>query len=149
MRFFLTKISALKSGWNERPLTEDDFYRLCRRHRVTVQEMPLRVSGFYYCMLGRHFIAINSRLRGYEKLFVMFHEFAHFLMHAPDTGTTANFLGVGKKTRKEKEADLFALCAIIPKPRLAPDLIEEMINEEGFTREMIDERIKLFHESGI
>lgn len=149
MRFFLTKISALKCGWNERSLSEEDFYRLCRRHRVTVQEMPLRVSGFYYCMLGRHFIAINSRLRGHAKLFVMFHEFAHFLMHAPDTGTTANFLGVGKKTRKEKEADLFALCAIIPKTRLALDLIEELIDEEGFTRELIYERIKLFHESGI
>ncbi len=71
-------ISRLRVPWNKRPLIEADFHKLCRKHKVTVTEMPLRVSGFYYCVMSRHFIAINSRLSPQNKLFVMFHEFAHY-----------------------------------------------------------------------
>lgn len=144
MLFFLDKISRLRCPWNRKPLTQDDFYRLCKRHKVTVQEMPLRVSGFYYCLLGRHYIAINSRLRGHKKLFVMFHEFAHYLMHAPDTGVTANFHGVGKKTRKEAEADAFALCAFIPKTWIEGRTTQALIEDEGFSEEMVAERLEIY-----
>jgi Zn-dependent peptidase ImmA (M78 family) len=68
----------------------------------------------------------------------MFHEFAHFMMHAPDTGVTANFHGVGRRTKKEVEADAFALCALIPRDRI--ECAHEM---DGFTPEMIRERTRL------
>ena len=144
MLFFLDKISQLGSEWNRKPLTQDDFYRLCKRHRVTIQEMPLRVSGFYYCVLGRHYIAIDSRLRQHKKLFVMFHEFAHYLMHAPDTGVTANFHGVGIKTRKEAEADAFALCSMIPTPWIVNRTTQELLEDEGLPEEMIADRLKIY-----
>jgi Zn-dependent peptidase ImmA (M78 family) len=144
MLFFLDKFSGLKCQWNRKPLTEEDFYRLCRRHKVTVQEMPLRVSGFYYCMLGRHYIAINSRLRQPKKLFVMFHEFAHYLFHAPDSGATANFHGIGKKTRKEFEADAFAACALIPRPMVESKSVQELIEIEGLPEDLVRQRIELF-----
>ena len=123
---------------------QDDFYRLCRRHKVTVQEMPLRVSGFYYCLMGRHYIAIDSRLRQHKKLFVMFHEFAHYLMHSPDTGVTANFHGIGKKTRKEAEADAFALCAIIPKTWLESRSVAEIAEEDGIPEAMMKDRVQIY-----
>jgi Zn-dependent peptidase ImmA (M78 family) len=138
MRLFLEKISRLRIGWNRKPLSEMDFYRLCRRFRITVVEMPLRTNGFYYCVKGRHFIAVDSKLPPTRKLLVMFHEFAHFMMHAPDTGVTANFHGVGRRTKKEVEADAFALCALIPRDRI--DRAHEM---DGFTPEMIRERARL------
>lgn len=144
MLLFLHKFTALKCHWNERPLTEEDFYRLCRRHKVTVQEMPLQVSGFYYCLLGRHYIAINSRLRQPKKLFVMFHEFAHYLVHAPDSGATANFHGIGKKTRKEFEADAFAACALIPLPMVEKLSVQELIETEGLPEDLVRQRIELF-----
>lgn len=125
-------------------MTQDDFYRLCKQNKVTVQEMPLRVSGFYYCLLGRHYIAIDTRLRQHKKLFVMFHEFAHYLMHAPDTGVTANFHGIGKKTRKESEADAFALCAIIPKTWLESRSIAEIAEEEGIPEDILRERLAVY-----
>ena len=149
MLFFLDKILRLRCQWNKKPLTQNDFYRLCKRHKITVQEMPLRVSGFYYCVLGRHYIAIDSRLPQHKKLFVMFHEFAHFLMHAPDTGVTANFHGVGKKTRKEAEADLFALCAIIPKTWIETRPIQEIAEEEGIPESIIIERSQIYESRGI
>jgi len=77
MRFVLEKLAALNIGWNQRPLGEDDFYHLCKRFRIGVQEMPLSVGGFYYRVMGRDFIAVDSKLSGPKKLAVMFHELGH------------------------------------------------------------------------
>ena len=148
MNFLVEKISQLKINWNKRALTEDDFYRLCRRFKITVQEMPLSVSGFYYCMKRRHFIAIDSKLPQQKKLLVMFHEFAHFLMHVPDMGVTANFHGIGKKTRKEIEADAFALCALVPRTWIETRAEQEII-EDGVEAEILRERIEVYKTAGI
>ncbi len=149
MRFFLEKIKTLNIGWNERPLTEADFHKLCRRHRITVQEMPLQVSGFYYCLMGGHYIALDSKLPPGKKLFVMFHEFAHYLMHAPDRGATASFHGIGRKTRKESEADLFAAVALIPMSWLETRTEFEIASEEGIDAETVAERFRVFEQRGI
>jgi Zn-dependent peptidase ImmA (M78 family) len=145
MQSYLEKIQKLRIGWNKRPLGEDDFYRLCRRFKVTVVEMPLRTNGFYYCVRGRHFIAVDSKLSHIKKLLVMFHEFAHFIMHSPDTNTTASFHGLGQKTRKEREADAFALCALIPKGWIEERDISEML-DDGFSMELLSERARVFEQ---
>jgi Zn-dependent peptidase ImmA (M78 family) len=149
MRFFLEKIESLNIGWNQRSLNEAEFQALCRRHKITVQEMPLRVSGFYYCLMGGHYIAVDSRLTPAKKLFVMFHEFAHFLMHAPDQNATASFHGIGRRTRKESEADLFAAVALIPKPWLESRTPFDIAAEEGIDAETIAERLRIFEQRGI
>jgi len=148
MRSYLEKLTGLNIGWNERPLGEEDFYSLCRRYRITVVEMPLETNGFYYCVKGKHFIAVSSRLPAMRKLLVMFHEFAHFLMHSPDSNTTASFHGLGKKTRKEQEADTFALCALIPKCRLQNREMNELI-EDGFQVELLTERLRIHERFGL
>lgn len=149
MQFFLEKIIKLRIGWNEKPLSEADFYRLCKRHKVAVEEIPLRVQGFYYCVMGRHFIAIDSKLPPSKKLFVMFHEFAHYLMHAPNLSETASYHGVGKKTRKESEADMFALVALIPRTWLETRTLSELADDEGIPPEMLRERLELFERYGL
>ncbi len=149
MQFFVEKIIRLQIGWNERPLSEADFYRLCKRHKVSVEEMPLRVGGFYYRMMGRDFIAVNSRLRNGEKLEVMFHELGHFLFHTPETGETANFHGVGRRTRKEREADIFALCAIIPKCWVENRRPHELVEDEGLSASMVAARHEISRRYGI
>jgi len=148
MRSYLQKLTGLNIGWNERPLGEEDFYSLCGRYRITVVEMPLETNGFYYCVKGKHFIAVSSRLPAMRKLLVMFHEFAHFLMHSPDSNTTASFHGLGKKTRKEQEADTFALCALIPKCRLQNREMNELI-EDGFQVELLTERLRIHERFGL
>lgn len=148
MRSYLDKIRDLRIGWNKRPLGEAEFYRLCRRFRITVVEMPLRTNGFYYCVKRRHFIAIDSKLPPVRKLLVMFHEFAHFLMHSPETNTTASFHGLGKKTRKESEADTFALCALLPKAWIETREFSDLI-DEGISAEMIEQRISIYEKLGI
>jgi len=149
MRFLNDKISNLGIGWNERPLDEADFYSLCKRFRISVTEMPLATDGFYYRVMGRDFIAVDSRLSGQFKLAVLFHELAHFLFHAPETGATANFHGLGRRTRKEREADAFALCALIPRVWIENRLIAELIDDGSFSAQMIAARHEIYRRYGI
>lgn len=144
MLFFHDKISNLSIKWNERPLTEADFHRLCKRFKIKVEEYPLKTNGFYYSVLGGHYIVVDSRLTGFKKLFVMFHELAHFLLHTPDRGVTANFHGVGRKTRKEIEADAFALCALIPRNWIETRSADEIAVEEGIDAEIILQRFEIY-----
>ncbi len=111
--------------------------------------MPLNSGGFYYRVKGRDHIAIDSRLSGIAKLKVQFHELAHFLLHAPESGATANFLSVGQKTRVEYEADAFALCALIPRQWLEHRAVEEILGSEDIPQEMLTERLGVFLTYGI
>ena len=149
MQFIREKVARLKIEWNERPLNEADFYRLCKRFKIKVQEMPLTTGGFYYRVAGKDYIAVDSRLNPPKKLIVLFHELGHYLFHTPETGATANFHGVGRRTRKEVEADVFALCAVIPTSLIEDGRVEEMIDEGGFTPEMVEERRQIFIRYGI
>jgi Zn-dependent peptidase ImmA (M78 family) len=150
MQFIIDKVTKLRFDWNKRPLDETDFYRLCRRFKITVEEMPLSVGGFYYCLLGRHYIAISSKLPEREKLFVMFHELGHYLLHVPDTGVTANFHGIGKKTRVESEADIFALCCLIPIGMIEQRRgLRELAEIDGFDEETLTARIDVYERYGI
>lgn len=148
MNLILKKIKDLNVGWNERALDETDVLKLCRRYKVVVEEMPLRVSGFYYSVMGRHFIAVNSGLSPAKKLFVLLHEFAHFLFHAPDRGATANFHGIGRKTKKEIEADTFALVAMMPLKMIIKLSPTELI-DEGFEPDQVRDRFAAFKKYGI
>ena len=80
---------------------------------------------------------------------VFFHELGHFLFHTPESGETANFHGVGRRTRKEFEADIFALCALIPKYWIENRHPQELIDDESFSAEMVEARQKIFANYGI
>ncbi len=149
MQFLTEKIAKLKFGWNERELTEYDFFRLCRRFRIKVVEMPLSTGGFYYRVMGRDFIAVDSRLSQTKKLLVLFHELGHFLFHTPESGATANFHGVGRRTRQECEADAFALCALLPSKVIEAKTAQDLIDVEGFTPEIVAERLAVLERYGI
>lgn len=149
MRFLTEKIKLLKIGWNERELTETDFHRLSRRFKIKVVEMPLLTGGFYYRVMGRDFIAVDSRLPREKKLLVLFHELGHFLFHTPESGATANFHGVGRRTRIEREADVFALCSLIPRKLIETRASHELIDQEGFTPEIVAERLDVLERYGI
>ncbi len=149
MRFLTEKIKKLNIGWNERRLTEVDFYLLCKRFKIKIQETSLSTGGFYFRVMGRDFIAVDSRAAGPQKLAIMFHELGHFLFHTPETGPSASFHGVGRRTRKEIEADIFALCALIPKNWIESRYPQELIDYEGLTAEMIASRYEILQRYGI
>ncbi len=147
MRFLLEKISKLNIGWNERPLAECDAHEFCSRLGVVVRELPMASDGFYFHALDRHVIAVNSRLSPPLKLKVLFHEIAHLLFHSPASGPAAAFHHIGRRTRQEAEADVFALCALIPRHQLQMENPSELI--ECFGAELFDERVTIFRSHGL
>jgi len=148
MQLLLERIDRLRIGWNERPLSQLDADELCRRLSVSLDERPLTVDGFYYRLFDRDFIAVNSRLPPHKKLLVVFHELAHCMFHAPVSGPAAGFHHVGRSTRKEREADIFALCAMVPKPWLKNRTLAELL-DDGFSRELIDARAAVLERYGL
>ncbi|MDQ3918113.1 MAG: ImmA/IrrE family metallo-endopeptidase [Acidobacteriota bacterium] len=121
----LATIKRLIPEWNERPLTAADFYRLCRRFKVKVHSIPLRVPGFY--MYSRRYgahIYVNSKLRGVAWLLAAFHELGHHLMHTPPDVTVAFFYQLRPNTKEDREADAFAYTALLPEPLLRRLLTE-------------------------
>lgn len=148
MRSFFHKIEELNIGWNDAELDERVFYQLCERHRIRVELMPLKCLGFYSCTRkGKHYIAVDSRLKEPQATFVMFHEFAHYLMHSPSTETIRSKCGGKKLSRDEQEADAFASCALLPLKLLRSMPDEEVAEMYGMT--FFLERLKVYERYGI
>lgn len=149
MRTLLDKFSPL--GWNERVFTEEAFTRICRRERIKVVEYPLTASpGFYIVCRGRHFITVDSRLRGVRRLYVQLHELAHYFLHVPPHATAAHYFRLRPGTKQEHEAEVFAAVALLPEPKLRRMLkvpAEEW--EPGFTKEIIEFRLRVLETYGV
>ena len=137
-------------GWNRRPLSEDDFFRICRREKIAVQEMPLSVRGFYGVCKGRRFIALDSKMRGVARLFTAFHELGHHFLHAPKATAQVNYFHLREEPKVKFEADAFAVVSLLPEPklrRMLTTLEEEW--EPGYTAEMIEFRLKVLATYGV
>lgn len=147
MLSFADKIEVLEAGWNVRPLVEADFYALCRKHKITVEHMPLSGGGYYYSFKGKHYIAIHNGLPSSRELFVMFHEFGHFLMHVPGNSQSVRYSGGNADEREEQEADAFAYCAVIPLTELQTHEPEELAETHG--SRFLMERLEVYERYGI
>ncbi len=148
-RAIFHRVSALGFGWNERQLTEEHFYKLCRKFKITVNRLPLKVRGYYTKVNGVDHITLSSNLNSFQELFVMWHEMGHFLMHAPAMARQAKFSGHCEDDREEKEADAFAYCSILPISDLSNIPIEVLAEEHCFSPRFLMERLKVHDEYGI
>lgn len=130
--------------WNIRPLTEDDFWDYCRADGIVVREMPLERLGLHFKRHNRPVIFIHDRLRGPERLFVLFHELAHFWLHPPGI----QFFQ-GYETSIEQEADAVAACALIPLTTLRHYWPGEIAELYGYPLDLIEFRQSIFDAWGL
>jgi Zn-dependent peptidase ImmA (M78 family) len=150
MNFFLAKLFNSVPELNERPLAESDFYRICRREKIKVIEYPLVSSpGFYMVCKRRPMIAVDSRLHGVRRLYILWHELAHYFLHVPPHATGAHWFRLQLDTRAEFEAEVFSVIAMIPETLLRSMLSGEIEDEYGFTREILEFRLKVLDLYGI
>lgn len=140
MNLLAKAIKAYAPAWNARPLTEDDFYRLCRKLRVKVVEIPLCVPGLFMQVGNRRFLYVNSRLRGVEWLRAAFHELGHAFLHSPPTGTVAYFFRLPPNSKREHEAEAFAAIALIPLRLVLSKLPWEIQEEYDYPTDLIELR---------
>jgi len=147
MKILARKFEALRIGWNEAPFTENDFYRLCRRVKIKPIEMPLRVPGFYMVCGGKRFIYLDSRLRGLRWLHTALHELGHYYLHAPAATATASFFKLKPNSKDEFEAEVFAVVALLPEPKLRRLLSDEI--EDEYMKELMAFRLRVLDTYGV
>lgn len=140
MNLAIIKFKALRIGWNKKPISEKRLFSLAKRLKLKIQEMPLRVPGFYMTMRGVSFVAIDERLDEKLKLKIKFHELAHHVLH---TGIP-NFYLLDPTMKEECEAEVFSLCAMIPFGWVKKKTSRELIEEEGFSTEMVAQRKEIY-----
>jgi Zn-dependent peptidase ImmA (M78 family) len=145
MNLSLTKLFRCVPELNKRPLTDADLYRICRREKVKLHNIPLRVPGFYMVIRGKPHIYVNGSLRGVAWLLAAFHELGHHLLHAPPHSTVAYFYKLKPNTKEENEAEAFALIALIPESLLLKLIAsEEYAEDYGFPSELLNERCEFY-----
>lgn len=150
MNLSIEKIGTLCPDWNRRQLTENDFYDFCDCQDILVIETPLRyrINAMLWFVENQYVATINSRLHGITRLFSMWHEVGHFLMHSPSRTVGTYFWGDEKiyshqNRREENQADAFALCCLIPKPWISRKTFNDLL-DEGFTEKQVWKRKEIF-----
>lgn len=125
--------------WNVKVLTETDFWILCASARILVEEVPISRHGFRIERDRYSVIFVNNRLRGAERMFVLWHELAHVFLHPPGIQF---FHGYNSQT--EDEADTFAVCSMIPRPLLDHYWPSEIAELYGYPPDMVEFRRDIF-----
>jgi Zn-dependent peptidase ImmA (M78 family) len=120
-------------GWNRRILTERDFYHFCLRQSVTVVEAVTDSLGRYVVYKERPFIIHDPSLRGGLKLWVLWHEAGHHLLHTPEP----QCFGKVSHDKFNYEANFIASVALIPFPILKSKTYTEIQEENDYPDELM------------
>lgn len=148
MNHLVRRAKGLRFGWGRRALTEADFHRVRESHGVLFVEIDhedMEWTGLYTHEFGPPTIIINARLRGIERLRVLFHELGHHLFHAPATC----FFSDDSVNKVEEEAKAFALVALIPKQMIRKMLSWSLFEDDLLPVELLNQRLKLLELYGI
>lgn len=79
---------------------------------VLVLELPERTYGLFKRVLGRKYVLVNDSLPEGIQRFIVAHELGHYIMHPGYSYYRMEHRGYYASTRKEEEADKFALLLL-------------------------------------
>jgi Zn-dependent peptidase ImmA (M78 family) len=115
MKYILNRLE--RYGIGLRPMTEDDFFKICEAENIEVVWSDKKFS-FYLAdpELDIYCITLPKRRRGLRLLFDMFHELGHHFTHVGNDPVAA-FSGL-TDDKDELEADAISLVAMIPKDQI-------------------------------
>jgi Zn-dependent peptidase ImmA (M78 family) len=100
----------------------------------------MKWPGVYTVILGIPFIIINARLKGLERLWAMFHELGHHLLHSPETC----FFSDSTVHKAQSEANAFAAIALIPENVVRQMPLWELYELDEFTAKLFQIRLEVF-----
>lgn len=123
-----------------RAASETDFFECCDRAGIEVVFTPEISSGIYVRFQGRNFIFLGTGLSGWQLLYVMFHELAHAIFHAPSQFGVECFDGFLQRKNHE-EAESAAALLLFPLHELEP------IDQDKTA--LASRRMDLFYKFGI
>lgn len=150
MHILLSQFESI--GLNKIVYDEERILRLCKRHKVKVFEVPMKILGWYGKHRGVGHIYLDARLRGFKKNYVCAHELGHHFMHAASYQNAAFFFCDRDKSRPSKvhfEAEAFATLCLIPYPEMLR-LQNEEIEPGSFLEKVLKFRQrKIFEVYGV
>jgi Zn-dependent peptidase ImmA (M78 family) len=133
------------AGFNERPLTLDDFYRECDRRGITAEEVRLRqLHGFALYDGGTPGIVLNSLLGAPDRTVAAFHELTHVLDQVPFPHVCMSRPDNWNRSKQERQAQAVGLVAVIPRRLLIDLTLDEIAAEYGYPRRLVAERMQLW-----
>jgi Zn-dependent peptidase ImmA (M78 family) len=117
MNLLLSRIREVFPEFNKIAVTTEEFWRVCKKRKVIVRELPLLVNGYYERYLGRDYILLNNKLTPRQWLLTALHEWSHLQFDAPGEAEHYTLYrracGLVDDPR-ERFADAFALVAVMP-----------------------------------
>src|SRR3954469_11592706 len=143
MNCLATRFRKLRRGWNRRPLTEIDFWALCKKHGVEVYEnggKHMKWKGVYTVLDDIPTIIVDARLRGLERLWTLFHELGHHLLHSPSTC----FFSDSTVHKAQSEANAFAAIALIPQKAVRQMYLWDLYDIDEFAAKLFQIRLEVF-----
>lgn len=144
MHFVLDRLARIY-GWNERVFGEEDFDRICEAEGVFVLEFDVDSYGTYSLVNGSPTIIINPRVLPRSRLWVYAHEVGHSLLHY---GSPCAFT-YGGLSKAERQADLVAACALIPRALLEHSTPWEIHDDYRYPIELCELRQRFYKELAI
>ena len=143
MNLLAETIKRTVKAWNVRPLTEDDFWRLCKKNGVLAIEDDsddMIRQGLYTVVEDVPVIFLHADLRGVERLWTMFHELGHHLLHTPETC----FFSEHTYEKAQCEANIFTAIALIPKKVIQQMYLWDLYDVDEFAAKLFQIRLEVF-----
>lgn len=120
-------------------------FEIVRGMNVILVTYPLEgVRGFYQYFQRNNIIYLDERLSGHDRKFVLAHEMGHMLLHKKSNAIFMDTRTQFNTSRYEKEADLFAMCLLLPDDILMeyPGYgVDQLSITLGYSKKLIELRI--------
>lgn len=143
---FLSDIaSAFMPDWNLRILTEHDALRICNENSVHLVEDVNTRFGKIVFHRGYVFIVMNPDLSPAMRLWVLWHEIGHFMLHAPASSRFTPMI----ERKNDREANYLAAIALMPKTLVVGKTVDQIIREYSYPRELVNIRKQISEIDGI
>ena len=142
---FVAHIShKIIDGWNVRPLGLDDVIDFCRKHSIYIKQDENQADGelVYYEKDGKiyTFILISPFLDAGMRLWVLWHEIAHYILHYPAAAKFSNAC----TDKCDAEANYVAAVGMMPRRAIEGKTISEVVHEFGYPRALVELRYEIY-----
>lgn len=131
--------------WNKQVHTETDFFKLCETLGIYYYETDLiACAGEYRVYRERPFILVHPFSDRRYKLWIQFHEMAHFISKHPN-----NCFDMRTTRKLDWEANIISSVALVPKVLFDKYMFWEIKELYDYPTELLLTRLKVLERLGI
>lgn len=94
---------------------------------------------------GYCFILINPTLDAGFRLWVLWHEIGHYILHHPETSQFSSSM----KRKNDRDANYVAAVAMMPRPLIEGRTIDCVARRSHYPREIVQIRYDIYENEGI